>query len=218
MLKAWKKQIEKPGLSVVCPLYNEAGNVETLHQEILKGLEKTGPRSFEIIFINDGSDDETEEKCKQLTPLTLINFRRNFGQTAALDCGFKKARGDVILTLDGDMQNDPADFPKLLHKLDEGFDVVSGWRKKRIDPFSKRFVSRVAEYLRKFFIDDGIHDSGCTFKAYRRECFVDVDLYGEMHRFIPAVLKIQGFRVGEIEVNHRPRKWGKTKYNWSRYY
>ncbi|MBU2025788.1 glycosyltransferase, partial [Patescibacteria group bacterium] len=120
------------------------------------------------------------------------------------------------LTLDGDLQNDPADFPRLIAKLEQGYDVVSGWRKKRRDPFSKKIISRGADFLRKFLINDGIHDSGCTLKAYRRKCFSDVDLFGEMHRFIPAILKIQGFEVSEVEVVHHPRKNGQTKYNWTR--
>ncbi len=201
--------------SVVCPLFNEEGNVERLHREILDSLQKMG-EPFEIIFVNDGSTDKTGEKCRQLAPLTLINFRKNFGQTAALDCGIRKARGAIILTIDGDLQNDPADFPKLVAKLKEGYDLVSGWRKKRRDPFSKKFISRGADFLRKFLIDDGIHDSGCTLKAYREECFHDTHLFGEMHRFIPAVLKIQGFTVAEVDVNHRSRQSGETKYTWTR--
>lgn len=205
----------KPDFSVVCPLFNEEGNVEKLHEAIIKSLSKM-KRSFEIIFVNDGSTDKTEEKCQQLSPLTLINFRKNFGQTAALDCGINRAQGAVILTIDGDFQNDPADFPKLVEKLEEGYDVVSGWRKQRQDSFSKKFLSKGADFLRKFLINDNIHDSGCTLKAYRRECFKDTYLFGEMHRFIPAVLKIQGFTVAEVEVAHYPRKSGETKYTWTR--
>jgi glycosyltransferase involved in cell wall biosynthesis len=206
---------KKPLLSVVCPIFNEEQNVEKLHREILDSLQSLG-KPFEVIFVNDGSDDRTEQRCKRLFPLILINFRKNFGQTAALDCGIKKAQGDIILTIDGDLQNDPADFPRLIDKLGEGYDLVSGWRKKRQDPFLKKFISRGADFLRKFLINDNIHDSGCTLKAYRKECFQDTYLFGEMHRFIPAVLKIQGFKVAEIEVNHRARKFGRTKYTWTR--
>ena len=205
----------KPALSVVCPLFNEEGNVRKLHEQIAKSLRRIG-RPFEIIFVNDGSTDRTREICETLSPVTLVSFRKNFGQTAALDCGIKKARGDIILTLDGDLQNDPADFPRLVAKLEEGYDVVSGWRKNRKDPFSKKLLSRGADFLRTFLINDNIHDSGCTLKAYRRESFEDVDLYGEMHRFIPAILKIKGFSVCEIVVTHHPRIMGKTKYNWTR--
>jgi len=206
---------QNPQISVVCPLFNEEGNVLDLHRKILKSLEEIG-RPYEIIFINDGSTDKTEERMSTLAPLTSISFRKNFGQTAALDCGIKSATGDIIITLDGDMQNDPKDFARLIKKLEEGYDVVSGWRKNRQDPWSKRFISRGADFLRKFLIDDGIHDSGCTLKAYKKESFDGVDLYGEMHRFIPAILKIRGFKVTEIEVLHHPRASGMTKYTWTR--
>lgn len=205
----------KKEISVICPLYNEEGNVKKLHKEIKRSLNRIG-KSYEIIFINDGSSDLTEAECKELKPLKLINFRTNFGQTAALDCGIKKSKGKVFITLDGDLQNDPKDFKKLLKKIDEGYDIVSGWRKNRKDPFSKRIISKGADALRKFFINDKINDSGCSLKAYRSECFANIDLYGEMHRFIPAVLKIQGFKITEVVVNHRPRKWGETKYGISR--
>jgi glycosyltransferase involved in cell wall biosynthesis len=203
-------------LSIVVPVFNEQDNVKKLHAEIVETLEKLG-RSFEIIFVNDGSQDNTLGNCKGLKPLRIINFRRNFGQTAALDAGIKESRGEIIVTLDGDLQNDPHDIPKLLYKIKtEKLDIVSGWRKNRKDPFSKKFISRGAEWLRKYLINDGIHDSGCTLKAYRRECFEKIDLMGEMHRFIPALLAISGFKVGEITVNHRPRVHGKTKYNYKR--
>ncbi|MBD3238754.1 MAG: glycosyltransferase [Candidatus Moranbacteria bacterium] len=205
----------KPELSVICPFFNEAGNLKQLHKKIKQSLDQLN-QSYEIIFINDGSTDDSLEKVKDLAPLTLINFRRNFGQTAALDCGFKYAQGKIILTLDSDLQNDPADFSKLIAKINQGYDVVSGWRKNRQDSFSKKFASKVAEFLRKFLINDHIHDSGCTLKAYRKECFEHIDLYGEMHRFIPAILKIQGFRITEVIVKHHPRTWGKTKYGATR--
>jgi glycosyltransferase involved in cell wall biosynthesis len=214
-MQALAQKEKKPYVSIICPLYNEAGNVQELHQKIVKSLEKIN-KSFEIIFINDGSFDNTREEGEKLKPLKLINFRKNFGQTAALDCGFSEAKGEILITLDGDLQNDPRDFKKLIRKIKEGYDVVSGWRKDRKDSFSKRFISRGADFLRKFLIDDQIHDSGCTLKAYRRECFTNLELYGEMHRFIPAILKIQGFSVTEVVVRHHPRKWGKTKYGISR--
>ena len=151
-----------------------------------------------------------------LTPLKLIVFRKNFGQTAAFDAGFKEAKGEIIITLDGDLQNDPADIPLLLAKMAEGFDVVSGWRFKRQDPWSKKIPSRVANFLRKLLIHDNIHDSGCSLKAYKRACFQDVDLFGEMHRFIPAILQLEGYSVGEVKVSHHPRIHGVTKYNWKR--
>lgn len=206
---------EQPWLSVVVPLYNEEGNVVELHQKILTALQKLG-RPFEIIFIDDGSRDGTLERARNLTPLKLIVFRKNFGQTAAFDAGIKAATGEIIITLDGDLQNDPNDIPLLLAKMDEGYDVVSGWRHKRQDPWSKKIPSRIANLLRKFLIHDDIHDSGCSLKAYKRECFKDVDLFGEMHRFIPAILQLEGYRVGEVKVSHHPRLHGVTKYNWKR--
>jgi glycosyltransferase involved in cell wall biosynthesis len=205
----------KPFLSVVVPLYNEEGNVRPLHQKIVEALEKLG-RPFEVIFVDDGSRDKTLEECRGLSPLTLVVFRKNFGQTAAFDAGFKAARGEVIVTLDGDLQNDPSDIPLLLEKMGEGYDVVSGWRHKRRDPLGKKVFSRGANLLRKVFVEDTIHDSGCSLKAYRKECFEHLDLFGEMHRFIPALLELQGFRVGEVKVSHHPRVNGVTKYNWRR--
>jgi len=202
-------------LSIVVPVFNEVNNVAILHREIVSALKNDGLKG-EIIFVDDGSSDGTREELKKLRPLKAIIFRRNFGQTAAMDAGIKLASGEIIITMDGDLQNDPADISKLLSKMDEGFDVVSGWRKNRQDPFSKRFLSRGADKLRKLLINDGIQDSGCTLKAYKRECFEGIDLYGEMHRFIPAIIKINGFLIGEIEVNHRARVSGQTKYNYKR--
>ncbi|MFA9261890.1 MAG: glycosyltransferase family 2 protein [Undibacterium sp.] len=208
-------ETEKYSLSVVVPLYNEEGNVLELHRRIKEALLATG-RSYEIIFVDDGSRDKTKEEAKTCAPVKLIVFRKNFGQTAAFDAGIKAATGDVIITLDGDLQNDPADIPLLLEKIDEGYDVVSGWRHKRQDPWSKKIPSRIANLLRKFLIHDNIHDSGCSLKAYRRECFKDIDLFGEMHRFIPAILQLEGYRVAEVKVSHHPRLHGVTKYNWKR--
>ncbi|MDO9231850.1 MAG: glycosyltransferase family 2 protein [bacterium] len=206
---------ENKKISVVVPLYNEEGNVRDLHAKILSACQNLG-REFEIIFIDDGSKDKTVENCQGLSPLKLIEFRRNFGQTAAFDAGIKNAEGDIIITMDGDLQNDPADIKLLLEEMEKGFDIVSGWRFNRKDNFSKKFFSRGANMLRKILIHDKIHDSGCSLKAYRKECFHDVDLFGEMHRFIPALLELQGYKVGEVKVSHHPRVSGVTKYNWKR--
>lgn len=204
------------GVSIVVPVYNEEGNVADLHAEILAVCQRE-KYDFEIIFINDGSKDRTDEICKTLTPLKYVKLRRNFGQTAAMDAGIKIAKYDYIITMDGDRQNDPEDIPKLISYLEENdLDIVSGWRKNRKDTFFKKFTSRGANLLRKIFVKDGIHDSGCSLKLYKKECFDHVNLYGEMHRFIPALLQIKGFEVGEIVVNHRPRTSGVTKYNWKR--
>lgn len=203
-------------LSVVVPVYNEEGNVAKLHQEIREMCENAG-YDYEIIFINDGSSDKTDEICRTLRPLKYIQFRRNFGQTAAMDAGIKAATKAFIATLDGDGQNDPADIPKMLeYLLQNDFDVVSGWRKNRKDTFMKRFISRGANVLRYLLVHDGIHDSGCSLKVYRKECFIGINLYGEQHRFIPAILKMKGFKIDEIVVNHRERTSGRTKYNWHR--
>lgn len=207
--------MEKPYISVVVPLYNEEGNVRELHKKILSACQGLG-KDFEIIFIDDGSSDETVKNCQGLSPLTLIEFRKNFGQTAAFDAGIKQAKGEIIITMDGDLQNDPNDIKLLLEKMNEGFDVVSGWRWQRKDDFMKKLSSRMANLLRKILVEDNIHDSGCSLKAYKRECFHDVDLFGEMHRFMPAILQFDGYKVGEVKVNHFPRIHGKTKYNWKR--
>ena len=203
-------------ISVVVPVFNEEGNVAELHREI-KAVCEREQDDYEIIFIDDGSGDRTAEICRQLKPLKYIRMRRNFGQTAAMDAGIKAATKELIVTMDGDRQNDPDDIPGMLdYLMKEDLDVVSGWRKNRKDTFMKRFVSRGANFLRYLMVHDGIHDSGCSLKVYRRECFKGVNLYGEQHRFIPAILKIKGFSVGEVVVHHRPRTSGRTKYNWKR--
>ena len=207
-------------ISIVVPVYNEEKNIAALFQEI-KSVCDTGmdgvPFDYEIIIVNDGSTDDTDKVCRNLKPLTYILFRKNYGQTAAMDCGFKAATKDFIAALDGDGQNDPADIPMMIrYMLENNLDVVSGWRRSRHDSFKKRFISRGANLLRHMIIHDGINDSGCTLKIYRSECFENLTLYGEQHRFIPALLKIRGFQIGEIEVHHRPRVNGKTKYNFLR--
>ena len=202
-------------LSVVVPLYNEEGNAKELHRRIKEACEGL-KKNYEIIFIDDGSTDGTVKDCEGLAPLKLIRFRKNYGQTAAFDAGIKAAKGEVVVTMDGDLQNDPSDIGKLLEKMKEGFDVVAGWRAERKDPIMKKLSSRAANLVRQFLIEDNIHDSGCSLKAYRRECFRDVDLFGEMHRFMPAILQFDGYKVGEVKVNHFPRVHGVTKYNWKR--
>ena len=203
-------------LSVVVPVMDEEGNVAELHREIVDVCVANN-YTYEVIFVDDGSSDKTVDIIKTLSPVKLIELRRNFGQTAAMDAGIKAAQYDFVVTMDGDRQNDPADIPAMLDfAVAQKLDVVSGWRKNRKDTFMKRFVSRGANRLRKLMINDGIHDSGCSLKVYRRDCFKGISLYGEMHRFIPAILKIKGYKVGEIVVNHRARTAGVTKYNWRR--
>lgn len=204
-----------PMISVVVPLYNEEGNAAKLHGRIVDACEKLD-NDYEIIFVDDGSSDGTAAECKDLSPLVFIQLRKNFGQTAAFDAGFKQARGAVIITMDGDLQNDPADIARVLAKMDEGYDIVSGWRYDRKDSLSKKIFSRGADKLRKLLLKDSIHDSGCSLKAYDAEALKSVDLFGEMHRFIPAMLELDGYKVGEVKVTHHPRVHGVTKYNWKR--
>lgn len=201
--------------SVIVPTYNEEKNVAKLHDEIIKVLRSLN-KPFEVIFVDDASTDRTSEVLHQLSPITIVKLRKNSGQSAALDAGIKQSSGKVLITMDGDGQNDPLDIPKLIDKLNEGFEAVCGWRYKRKDSFSKRFISKGARFLRKFLVDDGIHDSGCTLRVYKRECFNDLDLYGELHRMIPALLRWRGFNITEIKVNHRSRIHGVSKYNWKR--
>lgn len=210
---------EQLDLSIVVPTYNEEENVSRLHKQVTEVLSLM-KKSYEIIFIDDGSSDNTYKNLELISKkdshVRIIKFRSNFGQTAGLDAGFKNSRGKIIIAMDADLQNDPRDIPRLLKKIDEGYDVVSGWRKNRKDTFFKRFSSRGANILRKMMFNDKIHDSGCTLKAYRKECFDDVSLYGEMHRFIPAILQWKGFKVTEIVVRHHNRRYGQTKYGMKR--
>ncbi len=204
------------GLSIVIPVYNEAENLEPLYQQLAVELSKL-KRSYEILFIDDGSKDGSFEVLKKIQKrdrhVRVIQFRKNFGQTAAMSAGFDYARGEVIITLDADMQNDPADFRLLLHKLDEGYDIVAGWRKRRFDRFlTRRLPSILANKLISWITGVRLHDYGCTLKAFRREVVKSIKLYGELHRFIPAIASNIGVRIAEVQVNHRPRVHGKSKY------
>lgn len=211
---------ERPLISVVIPVYNEEENVEPLCAELFAVLDGLG-RAYEVIFADDGSTDGTVQVLSGLQSrypkLRIITLRRHMGQTAALSAGIDHARGDVIVTLDGDRQNDPADIPRLLDLLEQGYDVVSGWRKSRQDPFwTRRLPSKVANWIISRLSGVHLHDYGCTLKAYRREVLADVRLYGEMHRFVPIYAAWQGASVTEIPVNHRPRIRGKSKYGLGR--
>jgi len=206
-------------VSIIIPVYNEEKNISILHSG-LNSVMKNINKNYEIIFIDDGSTDNSfkilEKLYKQHKNIRIIKFRSNFGQTAAFNIGFKHAKGDVIVTMDADLQNDPKDIPKLLNKLKENYDVVSGWRYKRKDQISKIVLSKLSNVLRRIITKDVVHDSGCSLKAYKKECFEDMELYGEMHRFIPTLLRWKGFKIGEVKVNHLPRKYGKSKYNHKR--
>ncbi len=206
-------------ISVVIPAYNEQDNLEPLYKRIKEALDKF-KKKYEIIFIDDGSRDRTFEVLSSLrkkdNSVKIIRFRRNFGQTASWDVGFKNASGEYIITMDADLQNDPADIPLLFDKLKEGYDVVSGWRVDRKDSFSKKIFSIFANYLRRKLTKEKIHDAGCSLKLYKKECLEDLHLYGEMHRYITTLLKLKGFKVGEVKVTHHPRIHGKTKYGFKR--
>ena len=209
----------RPYLSLVVPVFNEEDNVLPLHKEITAVMNDLG-LGYELIIIDDGSTDATFahlQEIQQKDPHTvIIRFRRNFGQTAALSAGFDHSRGDVVITLDGDLQNDPRDIPELLGKIKE-YDIVSGWRKNRQDKiFSRRLPSKVANRLISWVTGVKLKDYGCTLKAYRRDVVKTIKLYGEMHRFIPAIASGMGITYCEIPTNHRPRQFGKTKYHISR--
>ncbi len=207
-------------LSIVIPVYNEEDNVRPLFEKIQTVCETIGD-AYEILFVDDGSEDETfnllSELCKQEPQLVVIRFEKNAGQTAAMAAGFEFARGERIISMDGDLQNDPIDMPRLLEKLDEGYDLVCGWRKNRQDKFlTRRVPSIIANWIIGKVTGVPIHDNGCSLKAYRASIIKQVPLYGEMHRFIPAMATVVGARIAEIVVSHHPRRFGKSKYGLGR--
>lgn len=205
--------------SIVLPAYNEQKNVSILYREFTDVLTQISD-AYEIVFVDDGSSDNTFGELQKLhrqdNRVKIIRLRRNFGQTAALYAGFQYAKGDIIISMDADLQDNPHELPRLLKKMNEGYDVVCAWRKKRSDSLGKRALSMFAWILRQTIIGDGIHDSGCQFRVYTREAVKDLQLYGELHRFIPALLQLKGYNVTEIAVKHRKRKYGKTKYTITR--
>jgi glycosyltransferase involved in cell wall biosynthesis len=206
-------------ISVVVPVYDEQENVEPLYRSLVQALEALG-RSYEIVVVDDGSQDRTYARLVPLASadpnLKLIRLRRNFGQTAAMSAGFDHAAGEVIVPMDGDLQNDPADIGRLLEKVDEGYDVVSGWRRERMDGFGRRLPSRIANWLIGRVTGVRLHDYGCTLKAYRADIVRDTNLYGEMHRFLPALAHQAGARITEVPVAHHPRISGRSKYGLGR--
>ncbi|GAB4343042.1 MAG: glycosyltransferase family 2 protein [Candidatus Abyssubacteria bacterium] len=202
-------------ISVVIPAYNEAESLHPLTLELIDVMHGTG-QEFEILLIDDGSRDGTREVMRQLAnefpEIHFIGFTRNRGQTTALAAGFKKARGDIIVTLDADMQNDPRDIPRLIRMLDR-HDVVCGWRRERRDDLVRRISSRVANYVRNKLSGEDSADVGCSLKVYKRECVEELKLFDGMHRFLPTLVKLAGYTVVEVPVAHRPRQWGTSKYN-----
>ncbi len=214
------KPVTMPEISLVIPVYNEEGNLPNLYREITEVLEPYG-RAYEIVFIDDGSTDASFALLSALhhkdSRVRVVRFRKNFGQTAALAAGFAEARAPVIVTLDADLQNEPADIPRLAERLDAGFDIVCGWRKDRKDPFVSRILpSTIANWLISVTTGVRLHDYGCTLKAFRSDVVKNLHLYGEMHRFIPAVASSIGVSIDEVVVGHRPRSQGESKYGISR--
>ena len=204
-------------ISVVIPLLNER---ETLAELVRRIDSSSGDARYEIVLIDDGSTDGSwaaiQELHAQRGSVRAIRFRRNFGKAAALAAGFAEASGKVIITMDADLQDDPKEIPRMLQKIDEGYDVVSGWKQRRFDPWHKRWPSLVFNTILRYFSKLPLHDFNCGFKAYRKEVLEEIDLYGEMHRFVPVLASARGFRVAEITVEHHPRMHGSSKYGWSR--
>lgn len=208
-------------LSIVVPLYNEEENIQPLYKAITSALDGK-IASYEVVLVDDGSKDETgflaELLVEQDPRIRVVRFRRNYGQTAAMAAGIKQARGDVIVTMDGDLQNDPTDIPMLLSLIEEGNDIAVGWRRKRKDGKARVFVSKVANRIMAKVMGVAVRDSGCSLKAYRATLIQDIPLYGEMHRFIPALSQLAGARLAQVEVKHHPRRYGVSKYGFSRIY
>lgn len=207
-------------ISVVIPVYNEEESLPTLHRELDAAIARLGVEA-EFIFVDDGSRDGSwravAEIARRDPRVRAIRFRRNFGKASALTAGFERARGSRVFTLDADLQDDPAEMPRFLERLDEGLDVVSGWKRTRHDPWHKVYPSRVFNAMVSRLTGCRLHDHNCGFKAYRAEVIREVGIYGELHRFVPALAHARGFRVGEIEVNHRRREHGRSKYGFSRF-
>ncbi len=205
-------------ISVIIPAFNEIGSLPELMDQLRKALHIY--KKWEILFVDDGSTDGSTEFLNDLSRkdenVTLIQFHRNYGKSAALAEGFKRAKGEFLITMDADLQDDPAEIPNLMKKLEEGFDLVSGWKKKRKDPISKGFPSKIFNYVTRIMTGVKIHDFNCGLKIYRKEVIKTLDLYGGRHRYIPALAGHNKFRISEIQVNHRPRMHGVTKYGGSR--
>lgn len=203
-------------ISIIVPVYNEEESVAITHKEITDVMRPLG-NAYEIIFVDDGSTDGTLFELKKLFPAEIISFARNFGKSQALQAGFDEATGDYIITLDGDLQDDPREIPRLIDAMQSNADLVCGWKYKRQDSFSRRVASKIANTITRRITKIDIHDMNCGFKIYRRNVARQLQLYGDMHRYIPSVVSSMGFSIGEIKVNHRPRRFGKTKYGFMRF-
>lgn len=201
---------KNPLLSIVVPVYNERESLVLLYEEIRAAVASLPPS--EIIFIDDGSSDGSLEVLKGLSGVTILSFVRNYGKSKALETGFREARGEYIITLDGDLQDDPAEIPRFLWALQDGNDLVTGWKVHRKDPFEKRFVSKIANGITRALAGSPVHDMNCGFKGYKAEVAKGLQFFGDMHRYIPAVVLHQGYKVTEIPINHRERKFGRSKY------
>jgi glycosyltransferase involved in cell wall biosynthesis len=209
---------ENSSISIIVPVLNEEGSLDKFYNETTKSLNEYS--NWEIIIIDDGSDDESYNIMRKIADndsrVSIIQFFKNFGKADALSEGFKQANGDVVITIDADLQDDPAEIPRLVEKIQEGWDVVSGWKKDRKDPISKRLPSKLFNMVTRFLTGIKIHDFNCGLKAYRRKVVKSIDIYGGLHRYIPAIAGQKGFSITEIAVNHRPREFGETKYGGNR--
>lgn len=207
-------------ISVVVPVFNEHGSLLELHNRLRDVLDPLG-HAYEIIFVDDGSDDGSVKLLREIQcaddNVIVVELRRNFGKATALQAGFQIVRGDVVITMDGDLQDDPHEIPRFLETLDEGFDLVSGWKRNRQDPLTKTLPSRLFNFSTSLLTGIPLRDFNCGFKAYRREVVETLDLYGELHRYIPVLAHAKGFRVGEMSVRHHPRRHGKSKYSFERF-
>jgi len=212
----------EPEVSIIVPVLNEAGTVLELSRRVAEVMERIGHR-FEILFVDDGSSDETRQRVKEAHEIDdrvkLVSLRRNFGKAAALCAGFDHSSGQILITMDGDLQDEPDEIPRFLEKLEsENLDLVSGWKQQRQDPASKRYPSRLFNWVTRKLASVDLHDFNCGFKAYRREVLDEIALYGELHRYIPVLASRRGFTLGELSVVHHPREHGTSKYGWDRYY
>ncbi len=202
-------------ISIIIPVYNEEKSVRQLHAEIKAVMDKSA-YNYEVIFIDDGSNDGTLSELKKLSPLKIISFTRNFGKSQALQAGFNESSGDYLITMDGDLQDDPREIPGFIEILERGDDLVCGWKYKRLDSFGRRLVSLIANGVTQYFTKTKVNDMNCCFKGYKKRVVKRLRLFGDMHRYIPAIVSDLGFKIGEIKVNHRPRLHGKSKYGLKR--